>query len=55
MHLWLDYFKNKKKSGESLTIVGDGKQRRDFTHVDDVVDAIKLFLYANATWNNLFC
>jgi len=26
-------------AGESLTIVGDGEQRRDFTHVDDVVNA----------------
>jgi UDP-glucose 4-epimerase len=25
--------------GEPLTIVGDGNQRRDFTHVDDVVEA----------------
>ncbi len=32
-------FQEQKKSGESLTIVGDGKQRRDFTHVNDVVDA----------------
>ena len=27
------------KRGESLTIVGDGEQRRDFTHVRDVVRA----------------
>ncbi len=26
-------------AGEQLTIVGDGEQRRDFTHVDDVVNA----------------
>ena len=27
------------KAGETLTIVPDGTQRRDFTHVDDVVEA----------------
>ena len=27
------------KRGEAFTIVGDGEQRRDFTHVDDVVRA----------------
>lgn len=32
-------FLRQKKAGQSLTIVGDGLQRRDFTHVDDVVDA----------------
>jgi UDP-glucose 4-epimerase len=32
-------FLRQAKSGEPLTIVGDGLQRRDFTHVDDVVDA----------------
>jgi len=32
-------FEEQKKRGESLTIVGDGEQRRDFTHVYDVVDA----------------
>lgn len=33
--LFLRQFKN----NEPLTIVGDGKQRRDFTHIDDVVNA----------------
>lgn len=28
------------RDGESITIVGDGEQRRDFTHVDDIVDAL---------------
>jgi len=32
-------FSRQKKAGEKLTIVGDGTQRRDFTHVKDVVDA----------------
>ena len=32
-------FLRQRSSGESLTIVGDGNQRRDFTHVSDVVMA----------------
>ena len=32
-------FLRQKKAGQPLTIVGDGLQRRDFTHVDDVVEA----------------
>ena len=32
-------FLEQAKRGESLTIVGDGEQRRDFTHVSDVVEA----------------
>lgn len=32
-------FINQHKNGEFLTIVGDGEQRRDFTHIDDVIDA----------------
>lgn len=28
------------RDGEPITIVGDGEQRRDFTHVDDIVDAL---------------
>ena len=28
------------RDGESITIVGDGEQRRDFTHVDDIVDGL---------------
>jgi len=31
-------FDVQKSNGEKLTIVGDGKQRRDFTNVKDVVD-----------------
>jgi len=32
-------FKRQRDAGQPMTIVGDGKQRRDFTHVDDVVTA----------------
>jgi UDP-glucose 4-epimerase len=28
------------RDGEPITIVGDGEQRRDFTHIDDIVDAL---------------
>ena len=32
-------FLRQKSAGEAMTIVGDGRQRRDFTHVSDVVKA----------------
>ena len=32
-------FRRQKEAGEKLTVVGDGEQRRDFTHVYDVVNA----------------
>jgi UDP-glucose 4-epimerase len=32
-------FLRQKDAGESLTIIGDGNQRRDFTYVGDVVSA----------------
>ena len=28
------------KNNLSLTIVGDGEQKRDFTHIHDIVDAL---------------
>jgi UDP-glucose 4-epimerase len=42
-------FLRKKSAGEPLTIVGDGEQRRDFTHVNDVVDANILAMGRNVT------
>jgi len=32
-------FKRQYKAGEHMTIVGNGSQKRDFTYIDDVVDA----------------
>ena len=33
-------FERQKKNNEPLTITGDGEQRRDFTHVDDITDGL---------------
>lgn len=35
-------------SGETLTIYGDGSKRRDFTHVDDIVDGLIRIMNKNA-------
>tara|TARA_B100000902_G_scaffold33697_1_gene40468 strand:+ start:385 stop:1272 length:888 start_codon:yes stop_codon:yes gene_type:complete len=40
-------FQEQARRGEPLTIVGDGTQRRDFTHVDDVVEANMCALNTN--------
>tara|TARA_R100000315_G_C5209754_1_gene124398 strand:+ start:192 stop:1076 length:885 start_codon:yes stop_codon:yes gene_type:complete len=36
----LGIFERQFTKGEPLTITGDGEQRRDFTHVDDIVDGL---------------
>ena len=36
----LSIFKEQHEKGKPLTITGDGEQRRDFTHVDDVVNGM---------------
>ena len=33
-------FENQYLNNKPLTIVGDGEQRRDFTHIDDIVDGL---------------
>ena len=33
-------FERQNKNNEALTITGDGQQRRDFTHIDDIVDGL---------------
>ena len=41
------------KNNEPLTIVGDGKQRRDFTHVNDIVDGL-IKVMENGKPDNLY-
>jgi len=36
----LGIFENQYLNDESLTVTGNGEQRRDFTHVDDIIDGI---------------
>jgi len=36
----LGIFERQFRNGESLTITGTGEQRRDFTHVDDIVNGL---------------
>lgn len=33
-------FERQYRDGKPLTVTGDGKQRRDFTHIEDIVDGI---------------
>ena len=40
-------FRNQIAEGKALTIVGDGKQRRDFTHVEDIVDGLYRIAMSN--------
>ena len=35
-------FERQYKNNEPLTITGDGKQRRDFTHINDIVSGLLL-------------
>ena len=44
-------FLRQKNAGEPMTVIGDGEQRRDFTHVNDVVAAN----YLAATCENPDC
>ena len=47
--IWLKAF----KEGSTLYITGDGEQRRDFTHVDDIVEAL-IRIWNKKTWNTDF-
>jgi len=40
-------WRNQIEKGEPITIVGDGEQRRDFTHIDDIVDGLIRIAFSN--------
>ncbi len=42
-------FLAQKANGQPLTVVGDGEQRRDFTHVSDVVNAMVIAAESDVT------
>lgn len=42
-------FLAQKANGQPLTVVGDGRQRRDFTHVTDVVNAMVMAAESDVT------
>jgi len=49
----LSIFLEQYKNGEPITVTGDGEQRRDFTHVDDIVDAMMKVVQLNK-WGNVY-
>lgn len=40
------------KTNTPLYVYGDGEQKRDFTYVDDICEAIKLILESDKDWKN---
>jgi UDP-glucose 4-epimerase len=49
----LSIFKEQYENGKPLTITSDGEQRRDFTHVDDIVDAMIKVVQLNK-WGSVY-
>ena len=49
----LPIFLEQSSKGHPLTITGDGEQRRDFTHVDDIIDAMMKVVQLNK-WGNVY-
>lgn len=47
-------FRRQKRDGVPLTVVGDGEQSRDFTHVDDIVDGLWRIGITNKSHNDAF-
>ena len=46
-------FERQYKNEEPLTITGDGEQRRDFTHIDDIVDGLILTSENETCWDEI--
>jgi len=46
-------FERQYKNKETLTITGDGFQRRDFTHIDDIVDGLILTSENETCWDEI--
>jgi len=40
------------KANEPIYVYGDGSQKRDFTYIDDITEAIKLILESDKEWKN---
>lgn len=50
--LAISKFINAMKANEPIYVYGDGEQKRDFTYVDDICEAIKLILESDKDWKN---
>lgn len=50
--LAISKFIDAMKTNEPIYVYGDGEQKRDFTYVDDITDAIKLILESDKEWKN---
>jgi len=46
-------FERQYQEGVELTITGDGEQRRDFTHIDDIVDGLILTSESETCWDEI--
>jgi UDP-glucose 4-epimerase len=51
---FLGWFIRQSIDGEEITIYGDGRQKRDFTYVDDVVDAFLRAAFSEAASGQCF-
>ena len=49
----LPIFLEQYRKGKTITVTGDGEQRRDFTHVNDIVDAMMKVVQLNK-WGSVY-